>query len=83
MQHCRIALSTCKCMLYVPYLQLVHVLQCLYLCIYNISLTVSVMCCDASRGADKAAQDVLGQKPLDMLIKKGKVSDEELLMMLS
>ncbi|KAL3136510.1 hypothetical protein ABBQ38_005760 [Trebouxia sp. C0009 RCD-2024] len=35
------------------------------------------------RGADKTTQDVLGQKPLDMLIRKGKVSDDELLMMLS
>ena len=39
--------------------------------------------CNACRGADKAAKDVLGQKPLDMLIRKGKVSDDELLMMLS
>ena len=39
--------------------------------------------CGSCRGADKTAKDVLGQKPLDMLIRKGKVSDDELLMMLS
>ena len=31
----------------------------------------------------KASQDVLGQKALDMLIREGRVLDEELLMMLS
>ena len=39
--------------------------------------------CCGRRGADKAAEDVLGQKPLDMLIRKGSVADEDLLMMLS
>lgn len=46
-------------------------------------LPLHKVCCATFRGADKAAQDVLGQKPLEMLIKKGKVLDEELLMMLS
>lgn len=66
---------------------IVQVPQFLYLCVhcyrYNIMLNLTLVCCGACRGADKAAQDVLGQKPLDMLIKQGKVSDEELLMMLS
>ena len=55
----------------------------IYWYMYNTNSRLSLVWCGASRGADKAAQDVLGQKPLDMLIKQGKVSDEELLMMLS
>ena len=50
--------------------------------VLTVLMFLDVMPCRGDK-AEKAAQDVLGQKALDMLIRKGRVVDEELLMMLS